>query len=145
MEDNRYYTPEIEEFHVGFEFESKEGFKFKIKNINELRAFIEMNDFVPNSYDGVYSINLDLYRVKYLDQEDIESLGFKFINEHEYISFYIRDNLRLCKSKKDLEVLIEMYDTEKDTLLSKRFGVLFNGSIKNKSELKRILKQVGVE
>lgn len=39
MEDNKYYTPTIEEFHVGFEYE-----------ILEKDKWVKINDF-SNAYD----------------------------------------------------------------------------------------------
>ena len=62
MENNLYYTPEISEFHVGFEYEVFD----KLHNIwnKENNFFLQQGDFK------------DEIRVKYLDQFDIESLGF---------------------------------------------------------------------
>jgi len=66
MEKNKYYTPTIEEFHVGFEYELKtEG------------------EWVSQTLDIDYSLNrvagglANNTRVKHLDQEDIESFGFE--------------------------------------------------------------------
>ena len=79
-------------------------------------------------------------RVKYLDKEDIESLGFKLKVENKYgITFTNRLYSIVCsKMKSDhLEILLaQPYVNEYD-------GLKFSGVIKNKSELKRILKMIG--
>ena len=85
---NKYYTPAIDEFYVGFEYEVAE-----IKSADLITGEQEHKIWVHKFYDQGDLI--DLYynykpdfdsvtfdktklRVKYLDQKDIESLGFKF-------------------------------------------------------------------
>ena len=70
----KYYTPSIEEFRVGFEYEvyvpekelwSKETFYLDASHINLVK------------YVNIQTENtLKKVRVKYLDREDIESLGW---------------------------------------------------------------------
>ena len=73
----KYYTPEIDEFHVGFEFEystmtpcgsSTEYVKDIFKDTDNVNTLFKD---LPNDW-------YDLPRVKYLDREDIESLGWIF-------------------------------------------------------------------
>ena len=77
MSDLKYYTPSIEEFHVGFEYEYRnhDGTvknntvlnywnKSTISDLNEL-SYVERGLQTPNNT-----------RVKYLDKDDIKSLGF---------------------------------------------------------------------
>lgn len=127
--ENRYYTPEIEEFHVGFEYEHKDNGVWKQREIdrpNQISA-IDMNLRTPYM-DGTP------IRVKYLDREDILDCGFKKINEgifkmHESnfgMYFIPSDNNRV-------EIYIDIYDYE---------GCVFIGHIKNKNELKTLLKQL---
>ncbi len=134
-----YYTPTIEEFHVGFEYEiytlDTNNLKHKWKKFN-----------VPFRTDTLEQLLASEFppRVKYLDKEDIESLGFVFKKETE--SSYVKDN-----------ITIHVYDakrwnTENDTItifkrdLIRTVGktIIFSGTIKNKSELKRLLKQLGI-
>ena len=88
----KYYTPAIEEFHVGFEFEEE--------YVGSVRG---MRTWVPTKFRGDYSTNY-MYenltkhktprcRVKFLDKEDIESLGFEFKEGTE--SSYIKDNITM--------------------------------------------------
>ena len=167
--EDKYYIPTIEEIHVGFEFESKEGYKLKIKDINSLHDFIELNDFKINSYKAEYSINTELYRVKYLDKEDIESLGFSPRLERSTAraghdsenSFIFKKELTfpLFENMPDLKIVYLIYKGPNDRsvlyLTRNRYvGIddnimlpeiqLFNGYIKNISELQQLLHQLGI-
>jgi len=142
MED-KYYTPTIDEFHVGFEYElyddhacegmsdyyegevrtwSKEVF-YRLLHPNHKGN----GGHVAWKMDNLLSsIEKGDIRVKYLDREDIESLGFDLRSEDE---FYSKDNkYNIYTGNKNIEIYSE--------------GVCFIGRIKNKSELKRILKQI---
>lgn len=96
--ENRYYTPNLEEFHVGFEYEvydyvwsySVQLFKRDqyvvvseptpgkkwIKHTYERNQFIDPDgeykiiDYLPDYLED------EKIRVKYLDQQDIEELGW---------------------------------------------------------------------
>lgn len=133
--ENKYYTPTIEEFHVGFEYEwnnSDEDDVFR-KSIADLEdCYHCVNDIINN-------IDYYKYRVKYLDKEDIESLGWKesfrggrfdIKTDNDDFQMYLHDNL-----DKGF-YFIEIYDWDSQ--------YVFRGKIKNKSELKILLKQLGV-
>lgn len=132
---SKYYTPELEEFHVGFEYEAlvdyyKQEFeKFTIDDTDSLRSICSTWDRGEVEY----------WRVKYLDIEDIDSLGWKFEEEcPAWISFNMsgEKNLTLYKESKKVEILIP------DNPLQYHYS--FAGTIKNKSELKKLLKQLGI-
>jgi hypothetical protein len=133
---DKYYTPSIEEFRVGFEFEfrhsdykEKGWIKYTTPNLN-----IEEED-CPFSCIG-YS--LEEYRVKYLDQSDIESLGF-ILNENSNIYHKDKYTLQYCQSMNNH---VEVYSN----IFKEGYNDnLFNGKVKNKSELKVLLKQLGIE
>lgn len=139
-EESRYYTPTIEEFHVGFEYE----------------IWDDMNDgdyqWFPTIFGGIigklsalqYSVDITVVnnilnqggiRVKYLDREDIESLGFKYLGRGDR-EIYVRGEWEL---QTFVYPVFQVRVT--NNVGSTRF---FNGELKNKSELKRILKQIGV-
>lgn len=140
---DKYYTPEIEEFHVGFEFESNyinyskngEWTKVTLKedlNNEDIAWFYTsyVGDAVPTEF-----------RVKHLDQEDIESCGWELHN----INTGLKDTLNFHKNGKYIhfnlksgEIMIHNEGEYED-----HFS-WFNGTIKNKSEFKRILKQIGI-
>ncbi len=141
--ESKYYTPTIEEFHVGFEFEAKFGIELsgnravyvpgKDMPFDKLTA--ELSDF--KEIENL--LNSDCVRVKYLDKEDIESLGFKESNEDGEFDVYYGNGYILSFIDGIINVrpeLITMTNPE---------SFWFRGTIKNKSELKRILKQIEYE
>ena len=143
--ENKYYTPTIEEFHVGFEYETMElgsRTKYNPTTLNEW-------DDLTGDYDGrtlLYEIarGEQSVRVKYLDREGIEDLGFKFKEGTEFS--YVKDNITMHVYD------AKRWNTKNDTItifkkdLTRTVGktIVFSGTIKNKSELKKILKQLGI-
>jgi hypothetical protein len=129
--DKKYYTPSIEEFHIGFEYEwSEEGRKIWI----EEQADQDDVSLAYSSYEETPDIYPDEYRVKYLDREDIESLGFVY-NE-EYIYYTPTRNFQL-NHKETHQYNLRVIDEQHGE-------VIFIGYIKNKSELRRLLKQLKI-
>ena len=147
--ESKYYTPSLEEFHVGFEYEIDNTWgEYKKVVFEDFRGISvgSGNDRVPFDHKA---------RVKYLDKEDIESLGFEFNNEasREWVGnegsgkecfWYFSKNgvgrSWTIKWDKNRNTLI--FDMIHHMRSPKR---IFEGRIKNKSELKRVLKQVGIE
>lgn len=138
--NNKYYTPELEEFHNGFEFEVLGDTQWQKETFGS--SYLRAEDYCSD-----YKT-----RVKHLDQEDIESLGFKRSN--------LEKSIYLSSSKIKLYPHLESYTIG----INFNQGInthcliffvpdehnipagvnLFVGQIKNKSELKRILKQLGI-
>jgi hypothetical protein len=140
MDENKYYTPDISEFYSNFEYEAHRNNKW-----------IKIDDFT-NAYDYddscFYGLIKELeagnIRVKYLDQEDMESLGFKRISEGTFEMPYsdsrgFDDKIHVILRKR--WVLISQGNDEK---MFSDWIDRFSGFIKNKSELKKILKMIGV-
>lgn len=133
--ENKYYVPIIEEFCVGFEF------------------YVDINgEKFKNTFGEVYSelwqinelIEIGSAYVKYLDKEDIEVLGWKSSgNENELYSIKWIENPTDRKNaiwlKKFGENRLQIIDSRHEWHVS-----LFYGTIKNKSELKRLMKQLGI-
>jgi len=137
MEKDKYYTPEIEELHVGFEYEFKQSsgtwVSHLIPGLSALLVIWKSNN------SGKYPI-----RVKYLDQKDIESFGFHLIGgtlETADAVFSTKTgwwHLHCTNGKRGPWAAISKGFRAGATML-------FSGTVKNKSELKRILKQIGYE
>jgi hypothetical protein len=138
-EESKYYTPEIEEFHVGFEYEEldpdyqgqSDGKQWKPRKLSK-EGLIDTLIHWKHIWD--------LVRVKYLDREDIESLGFELLKEDVNGKAFIHkdnDELQIWWSINDI-IDIDNGQTYEDCI------TYFKGTIKNKSELKRILKQIGI-
>lgn len=125
----KYYTPEIEEFHVGFEFEAKTSNDTWVKTaFNNLRLINQMVDVLIK----------EEVRVKYLDRGDIESLGFKHSHHStSYTNYFEKDNIEISVDSKSKRLRVKrLFKISND--------LLFKGTIKNKSELKKLLKQLGI-
>ena len=164
--ESKYYTPTIEEFHIGFECEwrrfEEDWHGGKINSSIELYdAAIEYEAGENQTYE---------YRVKYLDKEDIESLGFICEEENEDSSFYKYSKDSYNNSKIILNHYIwttginndftehnkiKIYRTGGEPLTLRRNSIvekipidrdmLSLSTIKNKSELNILLKQLGIE
>ncbi len=134
METAKYYTPEIEEFHVGFEYQVQNyNGEFGNNILTEDMLIIcpggEENNDQP-FYFKRYS--LDKFRVKYLNREDIVSLGWI---QRDYDTY-------------DIEGYALELDHEYNTFIYQtgpRNGTVFKGIIKNKSELKRLMQQLKIQ
>jgi len=148
----QYYTPTIDEFHVGFEFE----------------VFTVSNEWKKLSWDFQFdlkdAIERDRVRVKCIDRQDAEELGFvmdPLPHEKYTASFYFanKGNFNLWISECNAEELRERWGfiTPYYNVYIRRFLVpyeeakssfdwqdIFKGWIKNKSELKRLIKQLGL-
>ena len=149
---DKYYTPSIEEFHVGFEYETptKDNVLYDVgKGIWEKKIVSDKSSFGVLGHDVMYGA-----RVKYLDQEDIESLGFEFkYNEknNENIAFTKKYDNHPRYDNQCVDIIwnhvsnhILICEGDNETCWSD-WVIRFSGKIKNKSELKRILKQIGYE
>jgi hypothetical protein len=131
---NKYYTPSIEEFHVGFEFEDSydNGENFSENCIDELNFKEVVDDLLH-----LHSNNFKL-RVKYLDREGIEGLGFVYNIERNDFEYKGDEYKRLGFDESDHSLMMwNGLDWEDE-------DVWFDGYIKNKSELKVSLKQLGI-
>ena len=152
----KYYTPEIDEFHVGFECEiqsswgMQKGIYPSILREDTLTGFqlqkIGETETLKKVISGI--------RVKYLDKEDIESCGFGNYKksvcawyeleghfEDSFASYGYWTKIRLIHCESDNKIKILAFEHSWD----EEETVLFQGKIKNKSELKKLLKKLNIE
>ncbi len=151
---DKYYTPTKEEFYIGFEYEFSYGNDFK-KYIYDGRQVLTSESYYDDhgcEYDAVED-DLKYMRVKYLDRSDIEDLGF---NDKHYDGIQPRDTYFKIKTNDDVyqitvywnmlrddrENLVRIY---KGKLHNYPYTEIFRGDIKNKSELKILLKQLNIK
>jgi hypothetical protein len=131
--ENKYYTPALEEFHVGFEFEVK------------VSSIWATNVVSPEHGLLTYATNLEKFRVKYLDKEDIESLGGKenaWSGVDSQWKQYDFGHLLLSHGGMS-HYKISVPSAGEHTNKGFMHRWVFKGIIKNKSELKKILTQIG--
>lgn len=145
-EESKYYAPTIEEFHVGFEYEQREMSISDSPKVEWERRIFEVAELDTNVYR---KLNLELVRVKCLDKEDIESLGFVeepgqlergYTKAFQKYSDPIRTGctINIDEETGKCEIWYGMFNSYA--------GVKkFKGYIKNKSELIKLLKQIKVD
>ena len=135
--EHKYYTPEVEEFHVGFEFEVSQFNDDEIKWEGRVWKGDSQTKFLMLSDDKNT-------RVKHLDREDIESFGF----------IKYKDSDRWIIKEWDEEgyggIFLEMINNDKPIYISngnsyEEHECYFWGKLANKSELKKLLKQLGID
>ena len=170
MSDNKYYTPSVYEFHVGFTYEVRIGKEWEERCLGTIPQLAELDDFEK--------------RVKYLDAEDIK--GQDFIIQH---SSWDRESLKrtvikyvphpefdsgaqfekvindtfvwqiFWNAETGDMIIVKAHNERKRRLVWSEpkdkkektppkyfmeFDERFKGIIKNKSEFKRILRQTGI-
>lgn len=144
----KYYNPSLDEFHVGFEYQLKFPYfgymdcKFGIDKISHP----ELDEFE----DELMKIAHAHTRVKYLDKIDLADLGFNITNEEtKTYGYYLQGKLYYNDngSPRELDLWYSHLKDREHIYLSLKSNH-FNGNckvyLKNKSELKRLLKQMNI-
>lgn len=149
MNNNKYYIPDLKDLYVGYQLEHLPKIRVKGKywwnkdtyREGEWRKVVFLNGVeIGNSL--VTSEDLKKIRTKYLDVEDIESLGFVNIGKtknnvtiftlyNKNLNLLLKENNRIEITKPNIELLQE--------------ETLFKGNCKSINELKLILKLIGYE
>jgi hypothetical protein len=147
---DKYYVPDISEFHVGFECERNVG---ALEPNWQPYTCIDVPLFDKNTVIKKVIAEGGL-RVKYLDREDIESLGWVYKSYTDDVrdaggnwakqtrSGYFKGDWYLSYYNDSFQHCIMIRETEE---LSEYPAMRFLGTIKNKSELKVLLKQLGID
>jgi hypothetical protein len=173
--ESNYYTPDISELYPGFEFEFYEGLEDEVNNFQWRSAKISTRQsrlkYQPNSSDKEiledilfdYSYYLDLpdttrLRVKFLDKDDIISLGFICTESDENkdagsfsYKFQFEDyTLLYCNwytwSSNNPEESVLKEDINEWRLVRIKNGDrhVVSIDVKNKSELSKLLKRLNI-
>lgn len=133
----KYYTPEIEEFYSGFKYAYRRALRSKFISC----IFGDEEDYCIENIKK--DIEKKLIKVKYLDRKDIESLGFVYNDKY---NCYNGHNI-LMKYFDDRTIYIATLDPSKNEFFHRTNvdNYFVNRiSIKNKSELKKLLKQLKI-
>lgn len=141
MENNLYYTPTIEEFHIGFECEvlgligAKED-----QRLFSQPTIISQKELLLIDYLEI--------RVKYLDQSDIESLGLNGFEitayvEESHLEFTWFKGVELFGFLTFTDKMISFYEYNYST--REYSDCIFRGTIKNKSELIKLMQQLNIK
>jgi len=138
----KYYTPTIDDFHVGFECEMKNSSDPIYFDWEHCTFKDDFSNELSEDYCFEY-LRTDLkeenIRVKYLDRDDIESCSFNTEDNGE------------CYNKTNAFDIYGLYPWEWDKGIQNQYKIILNGDtlflgiIKNKSELKVLLKQLNID
>jgi hypothetical protein len=149
----RYYVPSIEEFHVGFEYEMKDIADDLVSET--WRKLILDNPYDMSTIERYLDTTSDI-RVKYLDREDIEKLGWRQYGDFDNwfckkvrgyeAYYYLTPTTFHGQNSWMIEFDIIVLDIEgKVEKIYKKQDTLFDGKIKNKSELKKLFKMIQIQ
>lgn len=159
----KYYTPELSEFYLGFEYEYKSGFldgtvktQEQYNTANWKKTFFDGSHEFPYIERALTGQNADNMRcgirVKYLDQEDIESLGFTHcpeINRCIYRKYFKFDIQETGMTAFDLDGYYEIVYTKDHYCHISKHGridaTFFRGTCNNISELKKLMQQLEIK
>lgn len=149
---NKHYTPDLSEFHIGFEYQMKETFgdgtvktKEQFDNAKWIEATINSLNCLPyvertlvgkNSINGLCGI-----RVKFLDKKDIESSGWGYKCTKNNIDMYMLNGKVKLTLFNDLQTSLQRIFF----LKHKKQKIFFEGALKNKSELNKLMQQLGIK
>ena len=138
-EENKYYTPSIEEFHVGFECEIESSYGMQKGIYPSILRADTLTGFLVSEIGESRALEKSLYciRVKYSDKEDIESLGWKLSPRETHYSIEIPgdgSDTQMYYQEDNYYTMIYDWDGQS----------IFKGYIKNKSELIKLMKQLGI-
>ena len=135
-----FYTPTIDEFHVGFEFEflnNKEKIFFVTEEGNKWLKTEMPFIGVLSELKNIRKLILDKQvRVKHIDKDDCISLGLKLKVWDNGSGYFEIGNYTIGIYGTDLFCTVSQNDYGNNI-------IRFSGDLKNKTELKRILRQVG--
>ncbi|MES3018163.1 MAG: hypothetical protein V4721_10300 [Bacteroidota bacterium] len=150
MENSKYYTPEISEFHVGFEYEMKRGFQdgtvksqedFDSAEWEKRTCSLSGDPYIDRALNGKNAENGRCgIRVKCLDRDDIESCGWKPLNRNPFI-YTVESGMNVYSLRifEDTRLVEIAFGVDKDRLNT------FYGTIRNKSELKKLMQQLNIK
>jgi hypothetical protein len=139
----KYYKPTFSEFHEGFEFEvpmyGSDLYSKEIFTINTIRYIFSRDS------DGDYFMP-DIFRVKLLDREDIESLGWTIVASSGDFTEFSLNSENKYNHILSIDIGYKVGPSENNHIrVSNNKGCVFNGTIKNKSELRKLMTQLNIE
>jgi len=125
--ENKYFTPDIEDLHIGYECELKETHSWDITVLDEDHV-VGIIYLKKRHYYGV--------RVPYLTKEQIEAEGWELLSEDKYLQF-IKPGYSISYVEK-LHLLIVIVLEEKQS------NVIYSGKCKDINTFRKISKLLGI-
>lgn len=119
---NTYYTPNIEEWHIGFEYEFK-----RVDDTEYTKAAIKDSLQINDILNSIYSL-----RVKHLDADDVKDLYNTYKISNSKFKTFLSE-----KFENDNVTILQVVNQNSSQLL-------FYGTIKNKNELQKLMQQLQI-
>ena len=153
MKENKYYTPSLDEFYIGFRYEYYNNFSKRW-----IETVLEEEDYRQTETCGYINdetcpfSDVAKLRVKHLDKEDLIELGFKptYIKEAAELiggfDMHINEQYKILLFLTGENHIFIFRLLHCDDPSTGRWKTdLFDGKIKNKSELIKVLKMLGIK
>ena len=155
--ESKYYAPSDDEFRIGFEFYSVEEIDGSINGPYTIKDCYDLEVQARNCWKNYSDI-----LIKYLDKEDIESLGFKKSNKNSWIGYkdyflnsinpeypyFLFATIHVPIRDDMYKILVHRYYSEDEPIDEddnyKEPTCVYVGKIKNKSELSQLLKRLNI-
>lgn len=141
-DNNIYYKPTLDEFCLGFEYEE---FTATLMGPMWLKRIV--ND---QSQLGYFNKKYRKFRVKYIDDKDILDLNWFSseegtpLNKHSSLKEYFINSERAINGKMWLSLRYNGWICINNGLEIDQYHVFFDGQIKNKSELKKLMQMLKI-
>lgn len=137
-ESDKYYVPDITQLFIGYSCEVLHSFHPKLGTVGEWKQVKigdigQGNDIIPiTRFRSLKKQNR--IRTKYLDTDDVKSLGWKEISNN----YFTKDDYYLFIGYNNNIIHLYYLDVDNNEVY------LFTGTILSVNELKKIFKFVGI-
>lgn len=142
---SKYYTPNLDEFHKGFEYEVfQKGQPYEPNTMYLVPPETEDKWYKFKYPDPFLGYNLDrifksyTIRVKHIDEQDCLDLGLKTKVWYNGGGYFEKGDFTIGINSVGHFCTISQNDEGNNI-------IRFSGNLKNKSELRRILKQINID
>lgn len=124
-QQNKYYTPDISELHVGYECEFNDQENWETFTINDRSTlFVILRDMEINEESPI--------RTKYLDKSNVESLGWVY--SEKYKNYCLKEVYKLSWWNLSDKWAISYYNE-----------IIYIGNIKSINELRKIMQWLNIK
>ena len=147
MENKRYYKPELKELCIGFKCEYlHDHYSGSAVPKNEWRDIWKEIIFDRQKivewlmYEPIHPL-----RIKYIDKDDIEKLGWKYKDDRGMSENY---GYLFQIPQKEFEqgyYKLRFWYNSNRICIDAMQGKIFDGTIKNKSELIKVMEMLGIK
>jgi hypothetical protein len=143
--ENKYYTPQIEEFCVNFQYERMNGNTWEQAEMTKLDFYSSFNSDYENEFEEIDK-NIRVVRVKYLDSTDIQELGW-IVNEWKLTKTSGEVRIRLHPMFEYNHLLtIERKDFVRNASGDYNIlPILSRAVVKNKHELNKVMQMLNIK